>query len=75
MKSEIEIELNEEVVAMCKIVARVHQGRYDLERELLTLRTNGLQKGRLYLVDAVNQRLKRNHPKIYRRLIVIYWLN
>ena len=53
---------------MSSLEARIHQGRYDTEKELLNLRTNAIAKGRLDIVDAVNQRLKRVHPKIYQRL-------
>lgn len=54
---------------MSSLEARIHQGRYDTERELLNLRTNALAKDRLDIVDAVNQRLRRVHPKVYQRLV------
>lgn len=54
---------------MTDIVARIHQGRYDTEKELLTLKENAEQRGRLEVLDAVHQRLKIVSPKIYQRLV------
>ena len=54
---------------MSALEARIHQGRYDTEKELLNLRDNAISKGRLDVFDAVNQRLKKVHPKIYQRLV------
>jgi hypothetical protein len=51
------------------IISRIHQGRYDTEKELLNLRTNALDKKRTDVLDAVNQRLKKLHPKIYQRIV------
>ncbi|WP_409319717.1 hypothetical protein [Pseudomonas putida] len=54
---------------MSGIVSRINQGRYDSERSLLNLRDNALNKSRIDVLDAVNQRLKKCHPKIYERLV------
>jgi len=54
---------------MAGIVSRIHQGRYDSESELLNLRNNAIEKNRTDVLDAVNQRLKKMHPKIYQRLV------
>lgn len=54
---------------MTDIVAKIHQGRYDTEQELLNLRKNALERNRLDVIDAVNQRLKKVAPKIYQRLV------
>jgi len=54
---------------MTDIVARIHQGRHDTEKELLNLRKNAQARNRLDVIDAVNQRLKKVHPKIYQRLV------
>lgn len=54
---------------MSSLEARIHQGRYDTERELLSIRTNAIAKDRIDIVDAVNQRLKRVCPKVYQRLV------
>ena len=54
---------------MSGIVSRIHQGRYDSEQELLRLRNNALDKDRIDVLDAVEQRLKKKHPKIYQRLV------
>ncbi|EBA01747.1 hypothetical protein [Marinobacter sp. ELB17] len=51
------------------IVSRVHQGRYDSEKSLLNLRDNAINNNRIDVLDAVNQRLKKCHPKIYERLV------
>lgn len=54
---------------MTGLVSRIHQGRYDSEKELLRLRDNALEKGRIDVLDAVHQRLKKNYPLIYQRLV------
>ncbi len=54
---------------MSGIVSLIHQGRYDAEKSLLNLRKNALEKNRVDVIDAVNQRLKKCHPKIYQRLV------
>lgn len=54
---------------MSGIVSRIHQGRYDSEAELLKLRKNAIERNRTDVIDAVNQRLKKCHPKIYQRLV------
>ncbi|MEH6345275.1 MAG: hypothetical protein V7785_09325 [Bermanella sp.] len=54
---------------MAGIVSRIHQGRYDSEKSLLNLRRNALDKDRVDVLDAVHQRLKKIHPKIYQRLV------
>lgn len=43
---------------MSGIVSRVNQGRYDSEKSLLNLRDNAINKNRIDVLDAVNQRLK-----------------
>lgn len=54
---------------MSALEAKIHQGRYDSENELLNLRDNAIAKGRSEIIDAVHQRLKKIHPKIYQRLV------
>ncbi len=54
---------------MADIVARIHQGRYDSEKELLTLKRNAEERNRLDVLDAVHQRLKLVAPKTYQRLV------
>lgn len=54
---------------MSGLISRIHQGRYDTEKKLLTLRENALNKKRIDVLDAVNQRLKRLHPNVYQRLV------
>ncbi len=54
---------------MSSLEAHIHQGRYDSEKELLNLRTNALAKSRTDIVDAVDQRLRKIHPKIYQRIV------
>lgn len=54
---------------MSGIVAKIHQGRYDSEKSLINLRDNAINKDRTDVIDAVNQRLKKCHPKIYERLV------
>lgn len=54
---------------MSGIVSRIHQGRYDTEKELLNLRNNALDKQRADVLDAVNQRLKKQYPKTYQRTV------
>lgn len=54
---------------MSGIVSKINQGRYDSEEKLLILRNNALKEGRIDVLDAVNQRLKKKHPKIYQRLV------
>lgn len=51
---------------MSDVVSRVNQGRYDSEK---SLRDNAINKSRIDVLDSVNQRLKKCHPKIYERLI------
>ena len=53
---------------MSGIVSRINQGRYDSEQSLLNLRDNAINKCRVDVLDSVNQRLKKCHPKIYERL-------
>lgn len=54
---------------MSGIVSRINQGRYDSEQSLLNLRDNAINKNRTDVLDSVNQRLKKCHPKIYERLV------
>lgn len=54
---------------MSGIVSRINQGRYDSEQGLLNLRDNAIKKCRVDVLDSVNQRLKKFHPKIYERLV------
>ncbi|NVZ59529.1 hypothetical protein HX797_24965 [Pseudomonas edaphica] len=54
---------------MSGIVSRINQGRYDSEQSLLNLRDNAINKCRVDVLDSVNQRLKKCHPKIYERLV------
>lgn len=54
---------------MTDIVARIHQGRYDTEKELLNLKRNAEERNRLDVLDAVHQRLKLVSPKLYQRLV------
>lgn len=54
---------------MSGIVSKIHQGRYDSESELLRLRSNALDRNRKDVLDAVHQRLKKKHPKIYQRIV------
>ncbi|MEZ9198952.1 hypothetical protein [Shewanella sp. 10N.286.54.B9] len=54
---------------MNNIVSKIHQGRYDTEKQLLTLRDNALDRKRKDVLDAVNQRLKKCFPKTYQRLV------
>ncbi|MGY1426537.1 hypothetical protein [Lysobacter sp. A289] len=54
---------------MSSLEAKIHQGRYDTEKELLNLRVNAIARDRLDIIDAVNQRLKKKHSKIYQRLV------
>lgn len=54
---------------MSKIIARIHQGQYDTETELLNLRENALRLNNVKALDAVNMRLKKVFPKIYQRLV------
>ena len=54
---------------MSGIVSRINQGRYDSEQSLLNLRDNAIKKGRVDVLDSVNQRLKKCHPKIYERFV------
>ena len=51
---------------MSGIVSRINQGRYDSEQSLLNLRDNAIKKGRVDVLDSVNQRLKKCHPKNLR---------
>lgn len=51
------------------IVARIHQGRYDTEKQLLTLKANAERAGNIRVLDAVHQRLKKVSPNIYQRLV------
>ena len=54
---------------MSGIVSRINQGRYDSEQSLLNLRDNAINKCRVDVLDSVNQRLKKCHPKIYERFV------
>lgn len=54
---------------MSKLAARIHQGRYDSEKELLNLRENAIANSRSDILDAVNMRLKKVSPKVYQRLV------
>jgi hypothetical protein len=54
---------------MTGLVSRIHQGRYDSEKELLRLRENALDRHRTDVLDAVHQRLKKRHPLLYQRLV------
>ena len=51
------------------IVARINQGRYDTEKELLVLLKNSVARNRIDVLDAVQQRMKIVCPKIYQRKI------
>jgi hypothetical protein len=48
-------------------ISHIHQGRYDTEKELSTLRDNALRVNNVEILDAVNQRLKKMYPKVYQR--------
>lgn len=52
-----------------KTIAFIHQGRFDTENELLTLRENALRLNNVKALDAVNMRLKKVFPKISQRLV------
>jgi len=54
---------------MAGIVSKIHQGRYDSEKELLTLFANAKSKGNKDVLDAVEQRLKKVYPKLYQRYV------
>ena len=54
---------------MTSITAKIHQGRYDSEKELINLRKNALRLNNKQVLDAVNQRLKKTYPKIYQRIV------
>ncbi len=54
---------------MSKLLARIHQGRYDTELELLRLRENALRRSYVSILDAVHQRMKIVCPKQYQRLV------
>ena len=54
---------------MSALEAWIHQGRYDSMTELRNLRSNALEKGRLDILDAVHQRLRKVHPKEYQRVV------
>ena len=54
---------------MSGIISRIHQGRYDSEKNLLNLRKNAIDNNRIDVLDAVHQRLKKCHPKIYQRMV------
>lgn len=54
---------------MSGIVSRINQGRYDSEQSLLNLRDNAINKCRVDVLDSVDQRLKKCHPKIYERFV------
>ena len=51
------------------IVARIHQGRYDTEKQLLTLKANAERTKNARALDAIHQRLKKVFPNIYQRLV------
>ena len=54
---------------MSSLVSRINQVRYDSEKSLLNLRDNAINNDRFDIIDAVNQRLKKRHPKIYERIV------
>jgi len=54
---------------MSSLLVHIHQGKYDSERELMNLRKNALNNNRVDILDAVNQRLRREHPKLYQRIV------
>ena len=54
---------------MISLEARIHQGRFDTEKELLNLRANALERNRTEILDAVHQRLRKMHPEIYQRIV------
>lgn len=54
---------------MCKITVKINQGRYDNGKSLLTLRANALERHRLDVVDAIDQRLRYVSPNDYQRLV------
>jgi len=51
------------------LLAKINQGLYDTEKELLTLRENALNKKEDEILNAVHQRLKIIAPEIYRKLV------
>jgi len=54
---------------MAGMVARIHQGRFDSETELINLLNNAKKKENIEIRNAVEQRLKKVFPKLYQRLI------
>lgn len=51
------------------LLAKINQGRYDNERELLNLLKNATDRGEDKILKAVHQRLKIVVPETYRKLI------
>lgn len=54
---------------MHPIIAKIHQGKYDTEKELLNLRKNAIKSKNHHVLDATEMRLKKAYPKLYQRLI------
>ncbi|MBV1842211.1 hypothetical protein [Photobacterium ganghwense] len=55
---------------MADIRVYVNQGRYDEDhKKLLSIRKRAIERSALGVQDAVEQRLKKCHPKIYQRKI------
>lgn len=55
---------------MTSITTKIHQGISDTEKDLVNLHNNALRRKNKQVLDAVNQRLKKVHPKIYQRIVV-----
>jgi hypothetical protein len=51
------------------VLAKINQGRYDNERDLLTLMKNAADRGENKILNAVHQRLKIVAPETYRKLV------
>lgn len=51
------------------ILARINQGYYDNEANLLSLMRNAIEKGEDKFLNAVHQRLKIVAPETYRKLV------
>jgi hypothetical protein len=58
---------------MSGLISKINQGRFDRENLLLNLRNNALRTGNRNVLDSVNQRLKKAHPKIFQRLVGPLW--
>lgn len=51
------------------VLAKINQGRYDNERDLLNLMKNAADRGENKILNAVHQRLKIVAPETYRKLV------